>query len=137
MLDFKKELSMYNLDEKNSVVIGSGLLNSLGIRESEDIDAVLEEETFDNLKKNATLIEKENQYGAQLLTNGVVEFSNRWYIDFLGIDLSFEDLIRQSTVIDGVRYVDLELLLEIKKLWAREKDLRDVELIENYLERNR
>lgn len=137
MLDFKKELTKYNLDESNSVVIGSGILNSLGIRESRDIDAVLEEKTFQNLKINSSLIETQNEYGAKLLTNDSVEFSNRWYIDSLGIDLSFEDLVQQSSVIDGVRYVDLELLLEIKKLWAREKDLKDVELIQNYLERNR
>jgi len=137
MLDFKKELAKYNLDESNSVVIGSGILNSLGIRESRDIDAVLEEKTFQNLKKDSSLIETQNGYGAKLLTNDSVEFSDRWYIDSRGIDLSFEDLVQQSSVIDGVRYVDLELLLEIKKLWAREKDLKDVELIQNYLERNR
>lgn len=137
MLNFKEELKKIPLDDSNSVVIGSGILNALGIRESRDIDVVVESEKFYQLLEEETLSGFVNETGSFLLTNGVVEISDGWHIEKLGIDLSFEKLKPQSTVIDGVRYANIELVLEIKRLWAREKDIKDVSLIENFLEKNR
>jgi len=46
MLDIKGELSKFSLDETNSVVVGSGILNALGLRRAKDIDLVINEEVF-------------------------------------------------------------------------------------------
>ena len=61
------------------------------------------------------------------------------WADDSGFSFVYEDLLRnnQTTVVDGVRYLNLETLLKIKKMWAREKDLQDIAMIERYLEENK
>ncbi len=135
MLNFKERLSTLSLNEKNSVVIGSGILNALGIRKSHDIDAVVSTETLSKLLKKYAVLKTTNEYGATLYTDGIVEFSDRWYMDDSMKDLMYEDLIKHTVVIDGVRYVDLNLLLKVKEHLKREKDIPDIELIKEYLER--
>ncbi|HQC39175.1 MAG TPA: hypothetical protein PK804_00765, partial [Candidatus Dojkabacteria bacterium] len=80
MLNFKKELEKISLDDSNSVVIGSGILNALGIRESRDIDVVVESEKFYQLLEEETLSGFVNETGSFLLTNGVVEISDSWHV---------------------------------------------------------
>ena len=44
-----------------------------------------------------------------------------------------EDQINQADVIDGNRYVNLKTIIAFKNQLGRDKDKRDLELIENYL----
>ncbi|MGI6484247.1 MAG: hypothetical protein ACOX0R_01300 [Candidatus Dojkabacteria bacterium] len=135
MLDFKEELAKLSLNKENSVVIGSGILNALGLKESHDVDVVVDKETLLELLRNYNVIETTNEYGAILYTNGIVEFSDRWYMDDFMKDLTYEDLIKQTTIIDGVRYIELDVLLKVKEHLRREKDIPDIELIKEYLNR--
>lgn len=138
MLDIKGELSKFSLDETNSVVIGFGILNALGLRRAKDIDLVINEEVFQRLRGNERLKEEVNEYGAVTLKSGIMEIGVGW-ADDSGFSFVYEDLLRnnQTTVVDGVRYLNLETLLKIKKMWAREKDLQDIAMIERYLEENK
>ena len=135
MLDFKEELAKLSLNKENSVVIGSGILNALGLKESHEVDVVVDKETLLELLRNYNVIETTNEYGAILYTNGIVEFSDRWYMDDFMKDLTYEDLIKQTTIIDGVRYIELDVLLKVKEHLRREKDIPDIELIKEYLNR--
>lgn len=47
----KKTLQKLSLNPDNSIVIGSGILQALGIRKSKDIDIVATQEIYDSLKK--------------------------------------------------------------------------------------
>jgi len=138
MLDFRKELSKLSLDETNSIVINSGILNALGIRESHDIDISVNEEVFEELKSNKNLNLITNEFGRPMLVNDTVDISLGW-VQNSNLSFIYEDLLKDNctVVIDGVRYLNLETLLEGKKLWGREKDKEDVKLIEEYLKRNR
>lgn len=138
MLDIKGELSKFSLDETNSVVVGSGILNALGLRRAKDIDLVINEEVFQRLRGNERLKEEVNEYGAVTLKSSIMEIGVGW-ADDSGFSFVYEDLLRnnQTTVVDGVRYLNLETLLKIKKMWAREKDLQDIAMIERYLEENK
>jgi len=138
MLDFRKELSKLSLDETNSIVINSGILNALGIRESHDIDISVNEEVFEKLKSNKNLNLITNEFGRPMLVNDTVDISLGW-VQNSNLSFIYEDLLKDNctVVIDGVRYLNLETLLEGKKLWGREKDKEDVKLIERYLKKNR
>lgn len=135
MKKIKKDLEKLGLSSENSVVIGSGILNALGIRESNDIDAVVSEETFEVLKsKNELTLDASK--GEALLTNDLFEIWTEWEV--LGKKYKFSDLSAESTIVDGVRYNSLDFLFRVKNNWvkdgsAREKDKRDVELINNFL----
>jgi predicted nucleotidyltransferase len=67
-----------------------------------------------------------------------VDISLGW-VQNSNLSFIYEDLLKDNCtiVIDGVRYLNLETLLEGKKLWGREKDKEDVKLIERYLKKNR
>ena len=79
---------------------------------------------------------KRQNHGREILDDGLFEIGTSWGV--LGKDQTFDDLQKQSVVIDGVRYVTIEFLLAVKKSWlqdddVRQKDVDDIELIEKYL----
>ena len=59
----------------------------------------------------------------------------------LGKSYKFEDLKRESIIIDNIRYITLKFLYKVKQSWikrdrnVRQKDVNDLELIESYLKK--
>ena len=118
-----------NLPPEHCVVIGSGLLDALNLRESSDIDLVVSEELFVRLRQ-ADGWQAEVKYGETVLTKGDAEVWLSW--GSRGTP-NFKQLYEQGVSIDGVRFVDPVFLLNWKKDRASDKDLRDVKLLEEYL----
>ena len=135
-LPLREKLAELGLDTRNSIVIGSGVMEALGIRRSGDVDLVVAAEAYERLKAEANF--KEEIYrGRPILAGGRFEIGKSWEV--LGSTGDLPELRRDSTVIGGVRYVSLEFLLRVKRSWLLDKDVRqkdrdDVELIERYLE---
>lgn len=131
-----KKLLQLGLKPDNSVVIGSGILQALGIRDSKDIDLVVTKEAFDHLKKLGVFKTKMSVYKQEVIYNDTLEIGQEWLA--MERPLKLNDLIKDSVIIEGVRYLSLNLLYKIKKSWidagtARQKDVEDVKLIEKYL----
>ena len=118
-----------NLPPEHCVVIGSGLLDALNLRESSDIDLVVSEELFERLRQ-ADGWQAEVKYGETVLTKGDAEVWLSW--GSRGTP-NFKQLYEQGVSLDGVRFVDPVFLLNWKKARASDKDLRDVKLLEEYL----
>jgi len=130
----KEELEKFGLNPNNAVVIGSGILDALNIRKSNDIDVVVAEETYLQLCNNDSL-KKSEKRGLKILTNDLFEIGTNWVA--LGKNWRLNDFLKESVIIDGVRYVTLEFLLAVKRSWvsendARQKDIDDINLIEDY-----
>ncbi len=121
-----KKVQALNLPEDQFVIIGSGTLAVLGIREAEDIDVSVTQELFDILSKQGDwrvegdLLKKENIE----LKSGI------WNKEY---PVSTDQLIKSSLIIDGVRFINLQELLRFKDAMGREKDMRDITLIHEYL----
>ncbi len=115
--------------EGEYIIIGSGIMDALGLRESHDVDAVVSDKLFQELKTAGW--KEQEQYGVHMLTHMDVEVWPSWYHD--GLRLSLTQLIDRSVVIDGVRFVSPEFLLEWKQASRREKDLADIKILEEYL----
>jgi hypothetical protein len=133
--DFKNKLATLRLNASNSVVIGSGILDALGMRKSGDIDVVVDEETYAQLR-DGDHFREEQHYGRSVLIDDSFEINTYWGV--LGGNQTLSDLARQSITIDDVRYITLDFLLAVKKSWlldddVRQKDIDDVKLIEEYL----
>jgi len=134
-MDIFNSLDELGLNSTNSVIIGSGILNALLIRNCNDIDVVVNYETYQELGKNDRFIKAQN-HGLEVLTDGLFEIGTSWNI--LGRSHSFKDLQNHhSVIIDGVCYITLEFLLAIKESWlngndVRQKDIDDVRLIKEY-----
>lgn len=137
--NFKNKLATLGLSARNSVVIGSGILDALGIRKSNDIDVVVDKETYAHLKESGRF-QEERHYGRSVLVNDSFEVNTHWGV--LGKDQTLSDLVEQSITIDDVCYIALDFLLAVKKSWlqdnsVRQKDVDDVKLIEEYLARQK
>ena len=130
---FADKVKALNLPLDQMIVIGSGILDQLGIRPASDIDLAassdlmkkLSEESGDWLKKF-----DDNQRFYFVKDDGSAEVWDGW--DFDGQTVSYDDLLDYAVEYDGVRFVDLEFLRKWKSWRGREKDVRDVELIDEW-----
>ena len=134
-MDTRSKLTDIGLTQYTSVVIGSGILSALNLRASNDIDIVVPDTEYSRLADKKQFTKRQN-HGREILDDGLFEIGTSWGV--LGKDQTFDDLQKQSVVIDGVRYVTIEFLLAVKKSWlqdddVRQKDVDDIELIEKYL----
>lgn len=131
----KKDLKKLKLTPENCIVIGSGILQALGIRKSKDIDVVVKQDTYNTLKKTNQFAIKKN-HGREILNDGLFEIGTDWFV--FGKSYKYNDLLKVSEVIDGVRYNNLDFLLSVKKNWvsnkiSRPKDIKDIKLMEEYI----
>ncbi len=134
-MNFKEKLKKFNFTPNNSIVIGSGILNKLKIRESNDIDIVTTEEKYNKIKEKEELTEKKT-HGRKILTDDVFEIGTSWETN--NKKWKLKDLKKKSTIIKGIRYISIDFLLKVKNSWikngeAREKDIKDVKLIKQYI----
>ncbi len=134
-MDIKAKLKELGLSADNSVVMGSGILDALGIRPSNDLDVLVREDDWYRLHETGDF-DTVHIHGQDVLRSGDVESGKGWNV--LGKTWRVGDFEEESEVIDGARYISIEFLLRAKKDWVangveREKDRRDIELMEAYL----
>lgn len=134
-MDIKENLNKLGLDTNNSIVVGSGILSALNLRESKDIDLVVSEKKFIELSANSNF-KRLQISGREILSDGLFEIGTTWGV--LGTAVSFQDLLNSSIIINDVRYCSIDYLLKVKRYWimnggVRQKDGDDVKLIEQYL----
>ena len=134
-MNIKDKLDEIGLNPDNAIVIGSGILNALNLRESKDIDVVVTEEKHKELCSNSRFHQEES-HGRDVLKDNLLEIGTSWTV--VGRTWKFKDLLSHSIVIDDVRYNTIEFLLDAKRKWltdgdVRQKDIDDVKLMEGYL----
>lgn len=139
MRNTEEELSKYSLNPDNCVVIGSRILYELGMRDSNDIDVVVEEKKLNDLIQEFDFDIVDDPTSARLFTDGKIEISDMLYIRHDGkeIQIPYEKLVEESCIINGVRYITPEFLLKVKEEWNRDKDRKDIEFLKEFLEGNR
>jgi predicted nucleotidyltransferase len=123
-----------NLPVGSYVVGGSGVLEALGIRKVGDLDVLVSKGLFESfaqagMKEDETFF---NKYGRRTIK---ISESVEIYNDFVAGKYRFEpeELIERAVMIEGVPFISVEDLLMYKRELNREKDFKDIELIEKYL----
>lgn len=124
------KLPELDLPADQFIVVGSGILDVLGIRRANDIDFVTTPKIFSSLKSSGWKVEEHPD--RQSLNMDCFEA-------YLGWDNpdglpNLEDLLGTRQIVDGYNFVDLERVLAWKEQKTRPKDLNDVKLIKDYLE---
>ncbi len=111
------------------VVIGSGLLDALHLRESNDIDLVVSEALFIKLQSTSgyTL---SYLHGEQRLEKGDVEIWRTWGARE---DETYEMLQSEGVEVDGVRFCSPQIIIRHKQERQTPKDVRDTRLLREYL----
>ena len=115
-----------NLAKDSYIVFGSGPMAAAGIRESEDIDFLVNPEQFEAFRK----------LGWQQITKGendkplifdVFEAHPNW--DFSSFNPTLKELLTRATYFEGVAFASLEDVKAWKAASGRQKDLDDLKLI--------
>ena len=115
------------------VLFGSAPLGIRNLRECADIDIVVTQDIWDKYKARPDWQLDKTRHGNSYLRNGSLELLKDWKPGIWDI----EKLIKEAEIIDGLPFVRLEYVVEWKRLNAREKDLKDIEIIENFLRQQR
>ena len=123
-----EELKKINLPKSKFAIFGSGPLAIRNIRKSGDINIIVKEDLWNQLSKKHKVIEN------KVIKIGNIEIYKNW-------KPWLEDtnrLIEDSDIIKGLRFVKLKYVLEWKKkdYRGREKDKKDIQLIEDFLKNN-
>lgn len=134
---FADKVKALNLPLDQIIVIGSGILDQLGIRPASDIDLAASSDLMKKLSEESSDWSKKFGYNQRFYfvkDDGSAEVWDGW--DFDGQAVSYDDLLDYAVKYDGVRFVDLEFLRKWKSWRGREKDVRDVELIDEWRANN-
>ncbi len=112
------------------VVVGGAALAIRGFRHADDIDLVVTPTLFERLKSQGWL-QKDRPNGRLGLKSGCVEVYLEVNAPAFERDINW--LISCSEVVEGLPLADLDTLLGWKRAYGRDKDARDVELLEKVI----
>ncbi len=118
------------------VVFGSSVMEVHGIRKARDIDLIVDEDLYKELQRRGW---ERYWFFKRVLTckalkkDGNEAFSN---IKWKNYQVENEELFKNAEIIDGVPFMQLREYLRYKRLLPREKDKKDVKLLEEYLAKN-
>jgi hypothetical protein len=112
---------------------GCAGLAALGLRECIDIDLLVTPDVFEDLKARGwkhEVVSIEGRPRERLSHREVEAFKDYWCN---GKAYGIPAMIGRAQVICGVQFISIPDFLEVKRAMGRNKDLRDIELIEAYL----
>jgi hypothetical protein len=124
-MKYLDELSFLNLPAGKFAIFGSGPIAVRGIREPEDLDVIVKLDVWDTLIKKYP---EALSYKPTCLKIGNVEI----YKDWMELSDRINEMIDTAEKIMDYPFVQLKYVEEWKVRVGREKDLKDVELIEKY-----
>ena len=119
------------LAPKSYVVVGSGLLAALKLREAGDLDIIVSLEAFERFDKDPAWQRKYFEDGKFILTQGDCEIMLDW--DSPDGSPNLQDLKQDACLIDDIPFVAPARLLAWKVRHGRPKDLGDIQLLREYL----
>ncbi len=133
---FAERVKELGLPLDQMIIIGSGILDQLGIRQSADIDVATNREALEEIARSDGWVKKLDKNQRQYLVkhDGSVEIWDGWEID--GRIVEYDELLGYAVEYDGVKFVGLDFLRQWKDWRGREKDMRDIRLIDEWRTNN-
>lgn len=132
VFSLQTELRELDLPSGSYMVMGSGILDALGIRPAQDVDMVVREDIYADLKKQEAWHVRVASNGSEGLERGVFQMYDRWFDE--STIKTLEELLPDAEWVDGVAYNSLAKLSLYKTRRGREKDLEDLVAIQRYQE---
>jgi hypothetical protein len=109
-------------------LFGSTPLGIRNLRDCHDIDIIVTEDLWSKFKNENWEIITVND-SVQKLSKDDIEILKNWYPG----EWDVNKLIEEAEIIDELPFVKLEEVLKWKKLFNREKDQKDIKIIEEFL----
>ncbi|MBP6911795.1 MAG: hypothetical protein KBB88_01165 [Candidatus Pacebacteria bacterium] len=130
-----EKIKELNFPKGQYVVVGSGILDVLGIRKSNDIDIAVTESLHKKLKESGEWEEhKRYEMIRVFLKKDVYEIIPQ--LNWEDYDTTTEEAISSATIIEDIPFMNLNELIKFKTALGREKDFKDIELIKEYQKNN-
>lgn len=119
------------LPEGEYLVIGSGLLDALNLRDAHDLDLTVSESLFETFAATGEY-NRLMKYGSEVLEGNTdatkdIEIWKQWQED-----LPFDVLIQKTVTVDGAVFAHPETIIGRKEARGLEKDLNDIRLLKEY-----
>lgn len=114
------------------VVIGSGVLEILGLRKSRDLDIAVLPELHAQLRATGMWREEEKDGKIFLMRDDVEIIPELSWADY---PTSTKEAIASAMMIEGVPFMNFRELLKFKQALGRPKDQADIALIDAYEKR--
>jgi hypothetical protein len=130
-------LRKFNLPIGEYAIVSSGALGIRNIREIGDIDLIVTPALWDTLAAQYGVTDKDGVKKI-VLADGLIEAFTDWSFAGKSIDANaptIAERIERAEMIDGLPFERLEYVLFFKRKMGREKDLKDIVLIEDYLKK--
>lgn len=127
------QVKKLNLPIGKYALFGSAPMAIREIRDCRDIDVIVTQDLWDECSKKPEYKLTRDENGLDCLVSGNVELWNVWSPG----EWDLNKIINEAEVIDGLPFVKLEYVVAWKKIYNREKDLNDIKLINDYLEKMR
>lgn len=130
------QLKKIGLPIDEFVIVSSGALAIRGIREAKDLDVIVTNSLWNKLTATYQT-EVENGVERIKFDNSNIEILNPAQSIFgnSGV-VSVEEIFEKADIFGGIKFINLNHLKKIKLKLGREKDLKDIELIDEYLKNN-
>lgn len=123
-----------NLPLGSYIVFGSCPMAIAGIREAVDIDFLVSETLFEELRKNGwRQIEKSTRDKSLIKDN--FEAHSNW--DFKSYKPTLKHILESADIVEDVPFASLSEVLKWKTASGRPKDLIDLKLINEYLNKQK
>lgn len=128
--DIVSRIKNLNLPEGQFMICGSAILQLLNIREAKDIDLLVTPELFIELQKNGWV--KNSKYPTTI-DNQDQTVGAKQTLDFMKQNYSLKEALPLAYWYEKIPFINLEMLIDAKTQLGREKDLNDIQLIQEYL----
>ena len=133
---FAERVKELGLPLDQIIIIGSGILGQLDIRQSADIDVATGRAVLEEIARSDGWVRKLDKNQRQYLVkyDESIEIWDGWEID--GRVVEYDKLLDYAVEYDGVKFVSLDFLRRWKNWRGREKDMQDVRLIDEWREKH-
>lgn len=124
-----------NLPIGEYALFGSTPMGIRGLRDCYDVDIIVTEKLWNEYRNKPEWTLKKSEEPDKYsdgLRNDNIELWKDWWPEW-----DIKKLIQEAEIIDDLPFVKLEEVLKWKKYVAREKDLQDVKIIENFLNKKK
>lgn len=129
-----QKIKELNLPQGKYAIFGSAPMCIRGMRECRDLDVIVTEDLFNEQNEKPGWEIRKTKKSIYLEKDGI-ELWKDWGPDWSSAgQWDIKGLINEAEIIDDLPFVRLKEVLEWKNILGREKDLRDIEIIEKFLQ---
>ena len=128
------QLDKLDLPSDQYAITSSGALAVRKIREAHDLDIIVTDKLWNEFVQKYPV--KKGQDCDNIFI-GDIQIMGNFYIKPEEDKYPVNEQIDTADIIEGKRYVNLNIIKFYKQQWGRPKDLQDIKMIDNYLKLNK